>query len=210
MSDADDIAGRAMRISLGASPAAAVPLAWIRRLFNSPVRKLRTNIRGQIGAATTDPVKILEMIIGESDLKSYEWRAVGNWWGRSYYLLGAPAAVLGATAGGAALSNMVDNLVVGALALAAAALTTLATFLRSDQNRDRCTLLSAEWASLGSDARLVHLRYASSMTIVGSSRPMEIENEIMRLDRKRGAVLRREVFDRTAQLAPADATEAAS
>jgi hypothetical protein len=98
-------------------------------------------------------------LVARSDLNSFDaWRA-SRWWGRTYYILGLPAAVLAGIAGAVGLANTTGRVPAAIIALVAAALTAAVTFLNVEVNRNRNTEFGAEWCKLADDTRLCLLEY---------------------------------------------------
>jgi hypothetical protein len=98
-------------------------------------------------------------LVAQSDLNSFDaWRA-SRWWGRTYYILGLPAAVLAGIAGAVGLANTAGRVPAAIIALVAAALTAAVTFLNIEINRNRNTEFCAEWCILADDTRLRLLEY---------------------------------------------------
>lgn len=136
---------------------------------SSPARQLKKHLRKQIGATPRNLSEIMTNLVAECDLYAYQERLVGAWWNRSFYLLGAPAAVLATIAGTTSLSDAVKPIVVTVLALCSAALTTLVTFLKDDNKHDRHLQSSAAWTNLADRARILILDYGSATSKPGST-----------------------------------------
>jgi hypothetical protein len=138
------------------------PINLAGRLYRrNPIKVLRKQIEDQIGKSPETIGGALELLVAECDLRAHEWRNASAWWGRTYYLLGAPAAILATVAGATALSDAVPSFVIAILALASAGLTTLVTFLNSTANRARDLELSAAWSELADSVRMSLLDYAA-------------------------------------------------
>jgi hypothetical protein len=129
---------------------------WVR-----PRRQLRKALE-----EAADPKKTPDslestyrQLVAQSDLNSFDaWRA-SRWWGRTYYILGLPAAVLAGIAGAVGLATTAGRIPAAIIALVAAALTAAVTFLNMEINRNRNTEFGAEWCRLADDTRLRLLEY---------------------------------------------------
>jgi hypothetical protein len=75
-------------------------------------------------------------------------------WGSLYFVVGLPAAILAAVAGGFALASSAYGLVAGIFALTSAGLTAAATFLDSATRQTSANNLAAGWQVLGNEARM--------------------------------------------------------
>src|SRR5690349_20952389 len=135
----------------------------VRRLWESPRRQLRKALRGAIGTTPDDIATAFRSLIAEGDLNAFDARRASRWWGRAYYLLGLPAAVLAAVAGATGLISAAGRVPAAIIALVAAGLTAAATFLNSDENQKSNIVMSAAWSELADDARLQHLSYSQSI-----------------------------------------------
>ena len=133
----------------------------------NPIRALRAQLAAQVGRSAETVETTMQVMVAECDLRAYESRRASEWWGRMYYLLGAPAALLATVAGATALSDAVPPFVISVLALASAGLTTLVTFLNTNTNRDRNLELSAAWSELADGVRVSLLNYAAERCAVG-------------------------------------------
>lgn len=134
----------------------------VRRLWESPRRQLRKTLRDAIGTTPDDIATAFRSLIAEGDLNAFDARRASHWWGRAYYLLGLPAAVLAAVAGATGLISAAGRVSAAIIALVAAGLTAAATFLNSDDNQ-KSNIVSAAWSELADDARLQHLSYSQSV-----------------------------------------------
>jgi hypothetical protein len=135
----------------------------VSRLWESPRRQLRKTLRGAIGTTPGDIAAAFRSLIAEADLNAFDKRRASQWWGRAYYLLGLPAAVLAAVAGATGLISAAGRVAAAVIALVAAGLTAAATFLKSDKNQESNIVMSAAWSHLADDARLQHLSYSQSV-----------------------------------------------
>jgi hypothetical protein len=98
-----------------------------------------------------------------SDEWAYVHQRLAARWGRLYFTLGLPAAVLAAIAGATSLLSTTGRVAAGLIALASSAITGAAAFLDSQSRRAKHLGLAAEWYALGRDAEL-HLIYDLSNT----------------------------------------------
>jgi hypothetical protein len=150
------------------------------------------------------------MLVAECDLRAYDWRTASAWWGRAYYLFGAPAALLATVAGATALSDSVPAYVISVLALASAGLTTLVTFLNTNGNRDRNLELSAAWSELADSVRVTMLEYADRRCAAAAVEDVGLNREysrvIVNLNRRKAKLLRGEVPEGDGAAQPADAS----
>jgi hypothetical protein len=133
------------------------------RRFSSPRRALKRELRNTIGRAPQDLEGTLLYLIADCDLRAYDARQASKRWGRAYYMLGLPAAILATIAGAAALASTVDLVAVAIVALVSAGLTTAATFLNSNENKQSNNKLSAAWQELADDARLAIIQYGQEV-----------------------------------------------
>lgn len=124
------------------------------RWLSSPRRSLRRNRDRAIGQAPKDAMGVLRSLIEDSDLRASDAQRASKRWGRAYYLLGLPAAVLATIAGAAGLASTAGRIPVAIVTLAAAGLATAATFLNSSENKQHNSKLSAAWQELADDVRL--------------------------------------------------------
>lgn len=134
-------------------------------------------------------------LIAEGDLNAYDTRRTSRWWGRAYYLLGLPAAVLAAVAGATGLISAAGRVPAAIIALVAAGLTAAATFLKSDENQKNNIVMSAAWSELADDARLQHLSYAQAVQKLKDSSDKTILADdywarVLGLHRRKGRLLR--------------------
>jgi hypothetical protein len=134
----------------------------------NPIRALRAQLEEQVGRSAETVETTMQMLVAECDLRAYEARNASAWWGRAYYLLGAPAALLATVAGATALSDAVPSFVISVLALASAGLTTLVTFFNTNSNRDRNLEVSAAWSELADRVRVNLLNYAAERCVAGA------------------------------------------
>jgi hypothetical protein len=142
-------------------------------LGRSTHQRLRRDADAAQARATVDIIGALESIIAESAVHAYELRRSGHWWARTYYLLGAPAALLAAVAGATGLASTTGRVPAAIIALAAAGLTAMATFLDSAQNQRQDRALSAAWTSLADDARLAIVAYAGERNKPAPANPTQ-------------------------------------
>lgn len=169
-------------------PAERRRVSWPGR---SPRNRLSARLREAIGTAPTDPLSTLETLIAEGDLHAFDLRMLSRWWGRAYYLLGLPAAVLAAVAGATALISVSGRIPAAIIALVSAGLTAAATFLNSEQNRKKDDELSAAWQGLADDARLTILKYAQKEKNSTQEAPdLQYWDDVLKLHRRKGRLLR--------------------
>jgi hypothetical protein len=131
-----------------------------RSWFSSPRRRLRRQLNEALGKTPDNAMVVMESLIADCDLHAYNARSAGKWWGRTYYLLGLPAAVLATIAGAAALASAAGRIPAAIIALISAGLTTAATFLNSNHNKQHNNELSAAWKELADAARLAIIECA--------------------------------------------------
>jgi hypothetical protein len=162
-----------------------------RHWFSNPRRRLKRLRDRDIGQAPNDAMGVVLSLIADCDLHAYNARSVGNWWGRAYYLLGLPSAVLATIAGAAALASAAGRVPAAIVALISAGLTTAATFLNSNENKQSNIKLSAAWQQLADDARLTVIEYGN---LTGKSSKFSKDNfliqQVIELNRRKGALLR--------------------
>jgi hypothetical protein len=134
---------------------------------------------------------VLLSLIADCDLHAYNTQKVGKWWGRAYYLLGLPAAVLATIAGAAALTSAAGRILTATVALISAGLTTAATFLNSNENKQYSIKYSAAWQKLADDARMAVIKYG---TITDNSKVFAKEDfliqQVVQLNNRKSALLR--------------------
>jgi hypothetical protein len=161
MAVADDQSG------LPTDPLCQLPSARIdstsaaRKLWERPRSQLRKALYAAADKKET-PDRLesaYKQLIAQSDLNSFDaWRA-SRWWGRTYYILGLPAAVMSGVAGAVGLAGAAGRVPAAIIALAAAGLTAAVTFLNSEINQRRNSVVGAAWCLLGDDTRLHLLQY---------------------------------------------------
>lgn len=162
-----------------------------RYWFSNPRRRLKRLRDKAIGEAPNDAMGVLLSLIADCDLHAYNTQSIGKWWGRAYYLLGLPAAVLATIAGAAALVSTTGRIAVAVVALISAGLTTAATFLNSNENRQNNIRFSAAWQQLADDARLAVIKYG---TLADNSHPFTKDDfliqQVIHLNKRKSALLR--------------------
>lgn len=94
--------------------------------------------------------KILERATRNAESERHAARR----WGRLYFLVGLPAAILAAIAGATALASTAGRVAAGIVALISSALTATATFLDSQTRRRSHENLAAGWQVLANDAHV--------------------------------------------------------
>lgn len=167
----------------------------IKRLWESPRRQLRKTLRDAIGTTPDDIAMAFRALIAEGDLNAFDARRASHWWGRAYYLLGLPAAVLAAVAGATGLISAAGRVPAAIIALVAAGLTAAATFLNSDDNQKSNIVMSAAWSELADDARLQHLSYSQSVKKLedpsdNTALADEYWKHVLSLHKRKGRLLR--------------------
>lgn len=161
------------------------------RWLSSPRRSLKRNRDRAIGQAPNDAMGVLLSLIADSDLRAYGTQRASKRWGRAYYMLGLPAAVLATIAGAAGLASTAGRIPVAIVALAAAGLATAATFLNSNENKQHNSKLSAAWQELADDVRLVVIQYGQA-----AGRQNNLINDdflirqVIRFNKRKSALLR--------------------
>jgi len=135
----------------------------IKNLWNSPRRQLRKKLLAAIGTTPDDIEATFRSLIAECDLNAFDTRRASRWWGRAYYMLGLPAAVLAVVAGATGLASTAGRIPAAIIALVAAGLVAAVTFLNSQDNQRRNSAMSAAWSELADDARLHNLSYTQAI-----------------------------------------------
>jgi hypothetical protein len=178
-----------------ASSSATIGRTKAGHFWNSPRKRLSQQLSTALGTAPDDVAGAFMSLIAECDLYSFDTRRSSRWWGRAYYLLGLPAAVLAAVAAATGLISAAGRVPAAIIALVASGLTAAATFLNSQDNQKRNNLMSAAWSELGDDARLQHLSYVE--TGRRSSDPMHTTtsadtywSQLLKLHQRKGRLLR--------------------
>jgi len=187
------------------SSATIEALTKVGSIWGSPRRRLRKAMQASIGQPLDDVETAFRSLIAECDLNAFDTRRASHWWGRAYYMLGLPAAVLATVAGATGLASTAGRVAAAIIALVAAGLTTTATFLNSDKNQRRNIAMSAAWSDLADDARLHNLSYIQAIRRVEEPRVAdkvvdEYWNRIIVLHRRKGRLLRGEPY--TSELLP--------
>jgi hypothetical protein len=159
------------------------------RLLRSPRRRWRRTLQASIGSAPSDVEATFRILIAECDLNAFEARRAGLWWGRAYYMLGLPAAVLATVAGATGLASTAGRVPAG--------LTAASTFLTSDRNQRRNIVISAAWSELADDARLHNLSFLQDIEgLEDPSKRSAVVHEywtrILKLHHRKVTLLRRE------------------
>lgn len=162
-----------------------------RRWFSNPRRRLKRQRDTAIGQAPKEAMGVLQSLIADCDLHAYNTRSAGKWWGRAYYLLGLPAAILATIAGAAALASTAGRIPAAIVALISAGLTTAATFLNSNENKQNNIELSAAWQQLADDARLAVIAYGNIVNdFSATNRNDFLIQQVIDLNKKKSALLR--------------------
>ena len=94
----------------------------------------------------------LRKMIERAEANAQVARRKASSWGRLYFSLGLPAAILAAIAGATALASTAGRVAAGIIALISSGLTAAATFLDSETRRQSHENLAAAWQVLGNDA----------------------------------------------------------
>jgi hypothetical protein len=180
------------------SSATVEALVKFGRLRSSPRRRLRRILEDSIGTAPSDVEGTFRALIAECDLNAFDTRRASRWWGRAYYMLGLPAAVLATVAGATGLASTAGRVPAAVIALVAAGLTAASTFLTSDRNQRRSIVISAAWSKLADDARLHYLRFIEAIEgLKDPSLRTDIVNDywhrILELHQRKGYLLREEI-----------------
>jgi hypothetical protein len=159
--------------------------------FSNPRRRLKRLRDTAIGQAPNDAMGVLRSLIADCDLHAYNTRSAGKWWGRAYYLLGLPAAVLATIAGAAALLSTAGRIPAAIIALISAGLTTAVTFLNSNENKQYNIRFSAAWQQLADEARLVVIEYGNMVDNFSNTNKNDfLIQQVIYLNRKKSALLR--------------------
>jgi hypothetical protein len=135
--------------------------SWFRFLY-SPRRRLKRELEAAIGKASENEIQAMLSLIADCDLRAYDSERLSKRWASAYYVFGLPAAVLATIAGAAGLASTAGRIPAAIIALVSAGLTTAATFLNSNKNRQNNIELSAAWQELADDARLAVIRDRNS------------------------------------------------
>lgn len=161
------------------------------RWFSNPRRSLKRRRDKAIGQASNDAMGVVLSLIADCDLHAYNERSAGTWWGRAYYLLGLPAAILATIAGAAALASTAGRVFAAIVALVSAGLTTAATFLNSNENKQYHIKFSAAWQQLADDARLVVIEYGGlTGNHDGTAKDDFLIQKVIDLNKGKSALLR--------------------
>jgi hypothetical protein len=170
------------------------------RRFSNPRRQLKRLRDTAIGQAPNDAMGVLRSLIADCDLHAYNTRSAGKWWGRAYYLLGLPAAVLATIAGAAALVSTAGRIPAAFIALISAGLTTAVTFLNSNQNKQDNIKFSAAWQQLADEARLVVVEYGNMVDDFSNTKKNDfLIQQVIYLNKKKSALLRGDLSSITGQ-----------
>jgi hypothetical protein len=172
----------------------------IKNLWNSPRRQLRRKLQAAIGTTPDDIEATFRSLIAECDLNAFDTRRSSRWWGRAYYMLGLPAAVLAVVAGATGLASTAGRIPAAIIALVAAGLVAAVTFLNSEDNQRRNSAMSAAWSELADDARLHNLSYTQAIrdSVDDSDKVKVVIDDywarILKLHRRKVVLLRGEVY----------------
>ena len=166
------------------------------RRFSSPRRALKRELRKTIGRAPQDLEGTLLYLIADCDLRAYDTQQASMRWGRAYYMLGLPAAVLATIAGATALASTAGRIAVAIVALISAGLTTAATFLNSNENKQSNSKLSAAWQELADEARLAIIQYGQEVSESEANKSIRKEaatslmRSVIRFNKRKSSLLR--------------------
>jgi hypothetical protein len=183
------------------------------RLLSSPRRKLKRELEKTIGQAPEDMRGVLLSLIADCDLRAYDAQRSSKWWSRAYYMLGLPAAVLATIAGAAALVSSTGRIAVAIVALASAGLTTAATFLNSNENKQSNSKFSAAWQELADEVRLTLIQYGQEMSESKDDRSLRkaAVNSLIRsgvhFNKRKSALLRGDLTPIPREIVSASLTE---
>jgi hypothetical protein len=115
-------------------------------------------------------------------------------WARAYLLLGVPSVILAAVAGGTGLASAAGRLPAAWMALLAAALTALTSFLNSDARRSAAASRAAGWRLIAADAAQLRI-------FVSEASLRDLVIELNRLARRSSALLSGDVAAAAAEAA---------
>lgn len=164
------------------------------RWFSSPRRRLKRKLDKAIGEAPNDVMGALVSLIADCDLRAYDAQRASKRWGRAYYSLGLPAAVLATIAGATGLASTAGRIPAAIVALISAGLTTAAAFLNSNENKQQSTRLSAAWQELADDVRLVVIQYGQSVSNLHAiNNGGSLVKNVIRFNKRKSALLRGEL-----------------
>ena len=165
-----------------------------RRWFANPRRRLRRDRDEALGQAPSNVEALLGSLMVDCDLRAYDTRKLSSRWGRAYYFLGLPAAVLATVAGATGLASTAGRIPAAIVALVSAALTTAATYLNSNENMRRNAKLSAAWQDLADNARFTLLRHGQdSRELEPAEADRRLLEEVIKLNTRKGELLRGDV-----------------
>jgi hypothetical protein len=186
-----------LTLALGANStssivAASYPSADVRRFrwLSSPRGELKRKRDRAIGEAPKEAMVVLLSLIADCDLRALNTQRAGKWWGRAYYLLGLPAAVLATVAGAAALASAAGRIPAAIIALVSAGLTTAATFLNSSENKKHNVEFSAAWQQLADDARLTVIQSGAVGDDYTSGYNDFLIRHVVQFNKRKSALLR--------------------
>jgi len=168
-----------------------------RRYFlrPNPRKRLKRRRDEALGEAPNDAMGVLLSLIADCDLRAFDTLRSGKRWASAYYLLGLPAAVLATIAGAAGLASTAGRIPAAIIALIAAGLATAATFLNSNENKQRNNKLSAAWQELADDVRLAVVQNAEDARTKDrdfyDSHPLI--RDVIRFNKRKSALLRGDI-----------------
>jgi hypothetical protein len=168
----------------------------------SPRRKLKRRLEAAIGEVPDSEMGVLLSLIADGDLRAYDTRRASQRWGRAYYSLGLPAAVLATVAGAAGLASAAGRIPAAIVALVSAGLSAAATFLNSNENKQQNNRLSAAWQELADDVRLAVLRHSRLRMGSRIAAQDRLMTDVIAFNKRKGALLRGELPPATAHALP--------
>ncbi|MEV6339488.1 hypothetical protein AB0M12_32820 [Nocardia vinacea] len=185
-------AGRDIRIMwpVIASATGDVVVGSDRRLGRAHGR-LRAELEDVLGTPPTSELDALVHLVAEADLRAFDWRRVGKRWGRAYFVLGLPAAILAGVSGAAGLAEEQFRIAAAVIALISAGLSAAATFLNSDDRAAAASMMSAAWQELADDSRMEVLNFRRAQP----GGPDGIGAVLLQLHRRKGRLLRGNLAD---------------
>lgn len=167
-----------------------------RHLFwrSNPRKRLKRRRDESLGEAPDDATGVLLSLIADCDLRAFDTLRSSKRWSSAYYLLGLPAAVLATISGASGLASTAGRIPAAIIALIAAGLATAATFLNSNENKQRNNKLSAAWQELADDVRLVVIQHAQDTGKEGDFYGYNpLIRDVIRFNKRKSALLRGDI-----------------
>ncbi|WP_378672133.1 hypothetical protein [Nocardia sp. GCM10030253] len=158
----------------------------VRRRQLSRRARLRAELDDVLGTPPRDERAALVNLVAEADLHAFDLRRSSKRWGRAYFILGLPAAILAGIAGAAGLSSEQFRVTAAIIALVSAGLSAAATFLNSEDRASTANTLGAAWQELADDSRMEVLKFARTHP----DGPNEIGDVLLHLHRRKSRLLR--------------------